>query len=278
MAIYKRYNTRRKRINYPLIIWACAILVIFVLTALFGAYLGSRAEGGESYIGGDTHPSGEGETLASVIPHVMQAVYFAPDDLGDVSLEDTSLYVSTWIFKDGESSFATEIERLLGKKVDKKPSLGSLAISSPVSGMFEVRSLYSENAIKGILAEYERAVLSELAASGLDETVLVFGEVTDENYGDVINYAKTLGGGVISVPYTTLYEEYFVKLISLASEAGFTVALMADRLGAEQLALDIENYAVYFTRDFIRLMISGKDASLADVLREKNVLNYQFYS
>lgn len=278
MAIYKRYNTRRKRINYPLIIWAAAILLIFALTVALGAYLGRRAEGGESYIDADNNHGGEGETLTSVIPHVMQAIYVEPEDLEEFSSEDPSVYASTWIFKDGKSCFATEVEKLLGEKTDKKPSLASLEISSPVSGMFEVTAFYGAKEVKGILSEYERAVLAELASGGLDEAVLVFGEVTEENYTDVISYAKTLGGGVISVPYGALYSEYFVKFLSLASDAGFTVALMADRLSPEQLALDIEDYAVYFTRDFIRLMLSGKDAALADVLREKNVLNYQFYS
>ncbi len=278
MAIYKRYNTRKKKINYPLIIWACCILLVFAVTVAVGAYLGKAAEGGVSYVTGDASSEGDGETLASVIPHIMQAVYVEPDKLADFTAEDTTLYASTWIFRDGESCFATEVEKALGKDTKKKPLLGSLAISSPVSGMFEVGSLYSAENVRGILAEYEKAVLSELSASGPDEVVLVFNELTEENYSDVISLAGELCGGVISVPYEALYEGFFVRFLSLASENGFTTALMADRVSPEQLATDIEDYAVYFTRDFMRLMISGKDAALADVLREKNVLNYQFYS
>jgi len=278
MAIYKRYNTRRKKINYPLIIWACAILLVFALTVLLGLYLGSKAEGSESYVTGENENAGENETLASVIPHIMQAVYVEPKELKDFTSEDASVYASTWIFKDGESCFATAVESTLGKNTEKKPSLDSFSVPSPVSGMFEVASIYAEETVKNIISEYEKAVLTEISASGTDEIVLVFDSLTEENANAVLSHAEFLGGGVIAVPYTSLYEDYFVRFLSSATQKGFTLALVADKLSAEQLSEDIENYAVYFTRDFMRIMLSGKDAALADVLKEKNILNYQFFS
>ena len=278
MAIYKRYNTRRKKINYPLIIWACAILLVFALTVMLGLYLGSKAEGGESYVMGENENGGENETLASVIPHIMQAVYVEPSELKNFTASDASVYASTWIFKDGESCFATEVEQALGVKTDKKPTLDSFAVSSPVSGMFEVASIYSAEGVKNVLSEYEKAVLTEISKSGPDETVLVFNSFSEENAGSVLSHAEYLGGGVIALPYESLYEDYFVRFLSSATEKGFTLALMADGLSAEQLSEDIENYAVYFTRDFMRIMLSGRDAALSDVLKEKNILNYQFYS
>ncbi|MBR5538626.1 MAG: hypothetical protein IKU61_01875 [Clostridia bacterium] len=278
MAIYKRYNTRRKKINYPLIIWACAILLIFTATVILGLFLGAKADGGEPYITGDIHGEGESDTLESVIPNVMQAVYVEPSALEKFTAEDASVYASTWIFRDGESCFATEVDKALGNSTDKKPSLESFAISHPVSGMFEVSSIYAEENVRDVLSAYEKAVLEEISQNGPDETVLVYSSLSEENSDIIIAHSKYIGGNVIAVPYEALYSDYFVKFLSSVKNAGFTLALMADKLTAEKLAADIEDYAVYFTRDFIRIMLSGKDTSLPDVLKEKNILNYQFYS
>lgn len=278
MAIYKRYNTRRKRINYPLIIWACVMLLVLIATVIVGHVLGQKAEGGESYMTGDVGAYDDGETLASVIPHIMQAVYVEPKELSAFTTEDTSVYASTWLFRDGEPCFASGVASALGEDVSRLPAIDSFNISCPISGMFEVGSIYAEESVRGVLFEYEKALAAEFSGSGPDETVLVFNTLTEDNFGEVVTYAKDLGGAVIAVPYTALYEGYFVRFLTEATESGFTVALMADGLSREQLATDIEDYAVYFTRDFMRIMLSGEDAGLADVLREKNILNYQFYS
>ena len=278
MAIYKRYNTRRKRINYPLIIWACAILLIFTATVILGLFLGAKADGGEPYITGDLHGEGENETLEAAIPNVMQAVYVEPSALKDFAAEDASVYASTWIFRDGESCFATEVDKALENSTDKKPSLDSFTISHPVSGMFEVSSIYAEESVLDILSAYEKAVLEEISKSGPDEIVLVYPSLSETNLDTVIAHSKYIGGNVIAVPYEALYSDYFVRFLSLVKDAGFTLALVADKITPEKLASDIEDYAVYFTRDFIRIMLSGKDLALSDVLKEKNILNYQFYS
>ncbi len=278
MAIYKRYNTRRKKINLGIIIWAVAMVCVLALTALLGAYLGRRAEGSESYLGVDGSFGDRSETLASVIPHVMQAVYVAPNDLAGFTSEDASLYASTWLYRDGEVCFASEVANALGADTSDKPSRDAFGVSVPVSGMFEVGSVYASDAVRGVLFEYEKALLGELAKSGPDETVLVYRDLNEENLTAVADNAAALGGGVIAVPYGALYESYFARFLGAATEKGFTLALMADGVSAEQLANDIEDYAVYFTRDFMRLMLDGDDAELLTVLREKNILNYQFYS
>lgn len=278
MAVYRRYNTRRKKINYPLIIWAASLILVLVITAVIGNYLGGRAEDGEDYYKGTDSYLGNSETLASVIPHIMQALYVEPKDLARFTTEDPTLYASTWLYKDGEAQFASEVESSLGTNVSKKPKLDAFAISSPVSGMFEVKSIYLQKNVSGIMREYEKALIWEFSKCGIDETVLVFNSLTEENMSEVIAISKELSGAVVAVPYNSLYEDYFVKFLSTASENGFTVALVASKLKKDTLARDIEDYAVYFTRDFIRLMISGSEDYLTEVLREKNLLNYQFYS
>lgn len=277
MAIYKRYNTRRKRVNYPLIIWAASLAAVLIITAVVGYVLGQKADGGESYLTEPSHTA-DSETLASVIPHIMQAEYVEPEDLSAFASEDASAFASTWLYRDGEACFATDVQAALGGDTSMLAKKDAFGIASPVSGMFEVTSVYASENVREVICAYEVALLSEFAAGGPDEIVLVFETVTEENTGYILEFAKKVGGAVISVPYDTLYESYFAKFISAATDHGYTVALMADDLSGEQLASDIEDYAVYFTRDFLRLMLSGDMPALADVLREKNVLNYQFYS
>ena len=278
MAVYRRYNTRRKKINYPLIIWAASIITVLIITAVIGNALGNRAADKEDYYMGEDQHGGNSETLASVIPHIMQALYVEPKNLASFKTEDPSLYASTWLYKDGGACFASEVAQKLGENVSKLPKLDASLVSAPVSGMFEVASVYTDENVKNIIFEYEKALISEFTAYGPDEIVLVYNTLTLENIDSIISNAKALSGAVISVPYTALYEDFFVKFLSAASENGFTVALKVEKLKSDDLKRDIDDYAVYFTRDFLRLMLPGSAAGLTDVLREKSLLNYQFYS
>ena len=46
----------------------------------------------------------------------------------------------------------------------------------------------------------------------------------------------------------------------------------------EQLAAAIEDYAFYFTKYNLRLVLEGSEESLLDVLRAKSLQSYQFCS
>ena len=56
MAVYKRYDQRRRRAVRNFCIWLAVILVIFAATALLGAYLGRRAETAPAPVGRFTAP------------------------------------------------------------------------------------------------------------------------------------------------------------------------------------------------------------------------------
>ena len=119
-------------------------------------------------------------------------------------------------------------------------------------------------------------MISEFAASGLDETVLVFGKATEENYREALAFAESVDGAkVICVPYSMLGSQEF---FSAAADKGMPVALMANGVSAEQLESDIATKAFYFTKYNIRLVLSERDGKLVDVLAKHTVLNYQFYS
>ncbi len=279
MAIYKRYNTRKKRINRALLIWIGAILVIFTATAIFGYALGKRAEGAGSYLPTDTAAPSGGDTIEPLVERVMRAEYVAPTALAKFVHDDPFVYASTWLYKDGAVAFATEVERALGADVHKLPSLDAFSIDAGVSGMFAVRSLYAEENVREILFAYETALLCEYASTALREIVLVFERMDMSLAESAFSLADALSQKpVLCLPYAFLKEEFAPRFFTEATERGYTLALMADSSTKKTFATDIEDYAFFFTRYQLRLLLEGKDAALLDTMREKNLLSYQFIS
>lgn len=279
MAIYKRYNTRKRKINRGLILWLCAILAIFAATAIVGYALGKRAEGAESYLTADTaHPT-DPETIDPLTERVMRAEYVSPKELAKFANDDPFVYASTWLYRDGEATFATAIDEKLEKDVAKLPSIDAFGIEAGTSGLFAVRSIYADEAVREILATYEKALLAEYAATALSEIVLVFERMDAELMDGAFALADTLPhGAVLCVPYSLLKEDFAARFFSEATERGYTLALLADANTKKTFAADIEDYAFSFTRYQLRLVLSGEDASLLDTMREKNLLSYQFIS
>lgn len=279
MAIYKRYNTRKRKINRGLILWLCAILAIFAVTAIVGYVLGKRAEGAESYLTADTAQPTDPETIDPLTERVMRAEYAEPKDLAKFVNDDPFIYASTWLYRDGEATFATAVDAKLGKDIAKLPSVDAFGIEAGTSGLFAVRSIYADEAVREILATYEKALLAEYARAALSEIVLVFESMDADRMDDAFALADTLPhGAVLCVPYALLKEDFAARFFSEATERGYMLALMADASTANTFAADIEDYAFSFTRYQLRLVLEGKDAALLDVMREKNLLSYQFTS
>lgn len=279
MAIYKRYNTRKKRVNRALVIWICSILVIFAATAILGYALGKRAEGAGSYLPEGTAAPLGGDTIDPLVERVMRAEYVAPKDIAKFTHDDPFVYASTWLYLDGEATFATEVDRALGKDVRSLPATEALAIEAGTSGMFAVRSIYAEENVRDILFAYEEALLAEYAASPLRETVLVFERMDVSLMEDVFALAQTLPQRpVLCLPYAFLREELAPRFFTEATERGYTLALLADGSTKKTFAADMEDYAFFFTRYQLRLLLEGSAAELLTVMEEKNLLSYQFVS
>lgn len=279
MAIYKRYNMRKRRVHRGLWIWAGAMLLVFLLTAILGYALGKRAEGAESHLPPDTAPAIGGDTIDPLVERVMRAEYVQPAAVAKFSAEDPYIYASTWLYRDGNATFSTEVERALGRDVKDLPSLRSLDIAAGTSGLFAVRSLYAEENVRPILRAYEEALLREYAASPLRETVLVLARMDLGLMEDTFALADILPQKpVLCLPYAFLSSEFAPRFFTEATERGFALALLADADTRKHFAEDIEDYAFFFTRYQLRLVLEGKDAALLDVMREKNLLSYQFVS
>lgn len=279
MAVYKRYNTRKRRI--PRFVWVCIciVLTVFLLTAILGHALGKRAEGAGSYLPEGTSPVVGGDTIEPLVEHVMRAEYVPPERIAAFQSDDPFVYASTWIYREGSATFATEVERALGKDVQKLPKTASFAIEAGTSGMFAVRSLYAEEHVRDILRTYEEALLAEFAASPLREIVLVFERMDLSVMEDAFALAEALPQKpVLCVPYAFLSAELAPRFFTEATERGYTLALMADSQTRKTFARDIEDYAFFFTRYQLRLLLTGKDAALLETMREKNLLSYQFVS
>ena len=276
MAIYKRYNTRRKKLDGRIIFPVLIVLAVFALTVLLGLYLGNKASGGEALYTGTDDAVHNGDVLAPLSEKSVCGEYVEPEKLSKFVAESEEIWASTWIYKDGKTLFATETARKLGEGTKGLPSIKSFDISCGTLGLFEVSGIYSDEAVKGIISEYERTLLCEFADSGLDEAVLVFRDVTTENYKTALEFASSVKGAKsVCVPYTMLESQEF---FSEANERGLPVALLANGVKAEQLESDIEKYSFYFTKYNIRLVLSAKDKALTEVLGRHTVLNYQFYS
>lgn len=279
MAIYKRYNTRRRHV--PRAVWVSAgiVLVVFLLTAAVGYALGERAKGAQSYLPEGAPPVVGGDTIEPLVERVMRAEYAAPEKIASFQNENPFVYASTWIYKDGSATFATEVDRALGKDVKKLPGTEAFAIEAGTSGMFAVRSLYAEAHVREILSAYETALLAEFAASPLRETVLVFERMDLSLMEGAFALAATLPQKpVLCLPYAFLGDELAPRFFTEATERGYTLALMADATTQRTFAADIEDYAFFFTRYQLRLLLEGKDASLLDIMQRKNLLSYQFVS
>ncbi len=275
MSVYKRYNTRRKRIPKGFFIAATIVIAVFALTALLGHHLAQKAADGEVLYTGTLGVGEGGSNLAPLLEKSLHGEYVAPKDIAKFTTEDDNVWASTWIYKDGKATFATATDKLLGNE-PKLPDVSTLNIEAGSIGLFEVKSIYADEQVKGILTEYELSLLGEFAAAGLDEVVLVFNDVTEENADAVFEFAeKFTGAKVLCVPYSMLGNDAF---FSEAASKQLSLAVKADGVSPQKLEEDINTYAFYFTRYNLRLVLDGKDSALIDVLAKNTLLNYQFTS
>ena len=278
MAIFKRYNTRKRRARWGVILWIMSILIIFIATAITGHVLGKKAEGGENLLPSETAPHHGGITIAPLAERSVHGEYAEPADVSEFTSDDPLALVSTWLYKDGAALFATETDKLLGKSTKELASLDEFNIDAATSGLFEVTCVYADAKVRNIIETYERALIDEFAF-GPDEIVLVFNDVSAENYEDILSFAESVNTTkLLCVPYTLLSDELCARFFSEAAEKQFTVALMADDLREKQLKADIGEFDFYFTKYNVRLMLLGIDDYLLDILQQNNIFNYQFYS
>ncbi|MBQ8836242.1 MAG: hypothetical protein IJ002_01880 [Clostridia bacterium] len=274
MAIYKRYNTRRKKVSARVVVPLVCIAIVFALTVWLGAYLGNKASGGEPLYTGKATDDGESGVLAPLSEKSIHGEYVLPDDLAEYVAPDEDTWASTWLYANGEACFATDTDAMLGRDTHGLPTLASFDIDCGTTGLFEVTCVFADDLVKDIITEYERALICEFLASGLDEAVLVFEDVTEENYKDALDFAENISGAaVVCVPYEMLRSQEF---FSAAAEKGLTLALMADGVKAAELESDIETYAFYFTKYNLRIVLSNNDTELAEILSANTLLNYQF--
>lgn len=278
MAVYKRYNTRRKKVRWPLLILIVSVLLIFAATVWLGSYLSRRAANPQHFPLPDPDVTG-GETITPIIERTMHGEYVSPEAFADFSPEDPFTYASTVLYRDGVCMFAAETDRALGRDVSTRPPMSALDIEYGTTGLFYVGALDWEAAGRSVMYEYELSLIREFCAGRFGETVLVFGEVTEENIGEIFDMAGAVGSPVtICVPYALLRSPLLARFFARISEGGYTAALRVDSLTAEQLAADIEEFAFYFTKYNLRLVLEGKDEALLSVLSEASMLNYQFCS
>lgn len=278
MAIYKRYNTRKKRVRWGVIVWVLCILAVFAATVALGSYLGKKAESGESYLPLATGNNADSETITPLAERVMHGEYVSPEELASFTAADPFTYASTWLYRDGETIFATDTDAKLGKDTSALPVLSTFDIEAGTTGLFAVQSVYADEQVRDVITAYENALLTEFTEKGPSELVLLFEQIDAECRDRIIAFAKSAGNAVLCVPYSILHSEDCARFFSEAAEAGFCIALRAEGLTAEQLAADIADYSFYFTRYELRLVLSGSDEHLIEVLRENNALNYQFTS
>lgn len=279
MAIFKRYNTRKKRIHWGFILWLLGILVVFIITALIGNHLGNKAKGGKDLTPQKDTVTHDGLTAAPIADGSIHGEYADPEDIASFTSDDSSAVVGTWLYKDGKAAFKTETDTLLEKDVKDLPSLSAFDTEVGTYGLFEVSAVYADAKVYDIIASYETSLINEFTANGPNEIILVFTHVDSENYESIIDFASQHSKNkLVCIPYETLREEYCSRLFASAADKHVTVTLMVDNLKSKQLREDIETFAFYFTRYNMRLLLPGESAHLLDVLAENNVLNYQFYS
>ena len=79
MAIYKRYNTRRKKLDARIVFPVVAVAAVFLLTVLFGLYLGNKAKGVEPLYTGTNDIANVGDVLAPLSEKSVRGEYVAPE-------------------------------------------------------------------------------------------------------------------------------------------------------------------------------------------------------
>lgn len=279
MAVYKRVNTRRRRTVRNVLLWLAAILLIFGATVAFGAYLGRRAATAPAPHEVGAASDLAGETAAPIAEHIVHGEYTEPaaltafDDGGD-----PYAHASLWLYKDGKSAFATETDKKLGQDVSALPAL-SLLSAANTAGLFEVRSIYADAQVREVLYAYENALLDEFYASGVGEVTLAFSRLDADCLAEVLDMAAARRGAVtLCVPISVLGSDVCAQFFTAVTENGYTVSLRAGGIGADALAQCVEDYAFYFTKYSLRLVLEGSEEALLDILREKTLLSYQFCS
>ena len=278
MAIYKRYNTRRKKIKWPLLILVLSVLIIFAATVWLGSYLSRRAADPQRFPLPSSDAAGK-ETATPIVERTVHGEYVLPEALAEFSPEDPFTYASTVLYRDGRCVFATETDAALGVDVSGRPPLSAFDIPYSTTGLFYSGALDWDEAARSVMYAYELSLLREFCASRLGETVLVFGEVTEKNLEAIFEMAAAVGSPVtVCVPYSLLHSPLLARFFAFVSDSGCSAALLADSLSAETLAADIEEFAFYFTKYNLRLVLRGEDEALLSVLEQAALLNYQFCS
>ena len=279
MAVYKRYDQRRRRAVRNFFIWLAVILVIFAATALFGAYLGRRAETAPAPHKRTGTSDLSAEVASPIAEHIVHGEFATPEALpAFTGGDDPYAHASVWLYKDGAPTFAAETDTKLGRDTKALPSMTSLAAGN-ITGLFEVRSIYADEQIRDVCYAYEVALLKEYAAAGIGEITLVFDRLDADCLDDVLRLAAACPGAVaLCVPFDTLSSDVCTDFFTAAGRGGWSVALRADGIGGEKLAESIEDYAFYFTKYSLRLVLEGSEEKLLDVLRAKSLQSYQFCS
>ena len=107
----------------------------------------------------------------------------------------------------------------------------------------------------------------------------MFDRLDSDCLEDVLRLASACPGAVaLCVPFDTLASDVCTDFFTAAGAKGWSVALRAGGIRAEALAESIEDYAFYFTKYSLRLVLEGSEEGLLDVLREKSLQSYQFCS
>lgn len=279
MAIYKRYNGRRRRANKGFILWLCCILTVFLLTAIVGFFLGRKAKN----VTIETLPIGTenvgGDSLTPMAEQKFHGLYVAPEKLTEFTSDDPNAYASVWLYRNGEAQFATEVDAKLGKAAKSLPAAEFSANGGQVSGIFEVTYLYADPQIREVTTAYEQALLAEFAAKAPAEIVLVFRDAAPEHLGEMLALAKSLPVRVaLCVPYSVLRDGTATRFFIEAENADCPAALLAEGVKATGLREDVTEFGFYFTRYRVRLLLTEAQAELAEVLAEESADCWQFLS
>ena len=283
MAVYRRYNRDDRRAVRRFCIWLCAVLIVLALTALLGTYHGRRAENSSPVPSFSPSEAHGGETVAPIAEHIVHGEYVEPTALAAALAAadpdaDPYAHASVWLYKDGAATFATDADALLGRDTAALPTKDALRAGN-VTGLFEVRSVYAAAEVRDVLFAYECALLREYAAAGIGEITLVFDRLDADCLADVTALAAACPGAVVlCVPFDTLTRDVCADFFTAAEAGGCSVALAADGIGKTELAESIEDYAFYFTKYNLRLVLDGTEEDLLEVLREKSMQSYQFRS
>ena len=271
----RRTRSQYKKSKAPIVISVVAFLLLSVVVSVaVGLSLSRRAENaGEppkkydfervDYQSGDkivravdayNFPKG-----ASAPDYVAQGIYDLSvcvrhsDGRLDFNFESAELYSAD---TQGEGNFAS--------LCDSAHSAGAGVCAYMFITSFEIEDEY----LRGIAKAYELALISELAASGADDVLLLGLSVTDENIGEV---------------------EDFVARASLAAgkaPLGVTVGenLLESASNGDYLAARVRSVCDYLALDLCHLVLSdGENAGESEEgeplpgLLESTIEKYQYY-